>query len=391
MYNKKNILFLCSWFPNRTIPYNGNFIARHGEAAALINNVKALHVVDCPNIKTKFDIEHRTENGLESYVIYYKKVTSNIPVYKLILKLKRHFQGHLLGKKLIEQDGFKIDVVHLNVLIRAGFIALFFKYRFGLPYVVSENWTGFLPLKRTYEKSSWFFKFMHKWIANKASYLLPVSKDLEEAYKSHGFTSDVIIVPNVVDTVLFKSDQLFKNDQFTIVHVSNFKEDHKNMTGLLRTIHQLSKQRKDFKLKIVGDGDVAGLKAKAEVIGLDPSIYEIIGRSPIDIVAEHVKSSDLFILFSNWENLPCVVLEAFAAGLPVVSSDVGGTREHLTKDKGLLVEAKDETQFLSSIQYVLDNYDNYNNTEIAQYAEDHFSYINIGKAFDDVYNKVLNN
>ncbi len=38
---------------------------------------------------------------------------------------------------------------------------------------------------------------MHKWIANKASYLLPVSKDLEEAYKSHGFTSDVIIVPNV--------------------------------------------------------------------------------------------------------------------------------------------------------------------------------------------------
>jgi len=174
------------------------------------------------------------------------------------------------------------------------------------------------------------------------------------------------------------------------VHVSNFKEDHKNMTGLLRTIHQLSKQRKDFKLKIVGDGDVADLKAKAEVIGLDPSIYEIIGRSPIDIVAEHVKSSDLFILFSNWENLPCVVLEAFAAGLPVVSSDVGGTREHLTKDKGLLVEAKDETQFLSSIQYVLDNYDNYNKTEIAQYAEDHFSYINIGKAFDEVYNKILN-
>jgi len=82
------------------------------------------------------------------------------------------------------------------------------------------------------------------------------------------------------------------------------------------------------KLVFVGDGPLLpALKRGIAEHGLQDSV-QLIGWSP-DVWAI-MKASDLLVLASHWEGLPNVILEAQAAGLPVVASDVDGCRELIT-------------------------------------------------------------
>ena len=44
-------------------------------------------------------------------------------------------------------------------------------------------------------------------------------------------------------------------------------------------------------------------------------------------VAEIMNQADIFALISNWEGLPCTIIEAMCGGIPVIASDVGGVKE----------------------------------------------------------------
>ena len=94
-------------------------------------------------------------------------------------------------------------------------------------------------------------------------------------------------------------------------------------------------------------------------------------------------------MFSNYENLPVVILESYACGVPVISTRVGGIHEHLHTGLGKLVEKQNEEQFLDELRSFLDNPDIYNKLEIRDYAVNHFSKEVIGKSLAKVYNEVI--
>jgi glycosyltransferase involved in cell wall biosynthesis len=72
-------------------------------------------------------------------------------------------------------------------------------------------------------------------------------------------------------------------------------------------------------------------------------------------IPECLAASDVFVLSSNWEGNPLAVMEAMAAGLPVISTAVGGVPELVESgEHGLLVPPGDRRAFTDAMQTLLD-------------------------------------
>jgi glycosyltransferase involved in cell wall biosynthesis len=83
-------------------------------------------------------------------------------------------------------------------------------------------------------------------------------------------------------------------------------------------------------------------------------------------------------------------VEAFASGLPVISTDVGGIREHLDDNMGFLINKGDEKALLEKMNFMLDHYLDYDKTFLHDYAFKKFSYETIGHKFENIYKMILN-
>jgi glycosyltransferase involved in cell wall biosynthesis len=94
------------------------------------------------------------------------------------------------------------------------------------------------------------------------------------------------------------------------------------------------------RLLVLGDGPLrARLAAEVRALGLDDAV-ELAGE--VDDVRARLERADVFALSSRSEGMPLSVLEAMAAGLPVVASDVGGVHEVVVEgETGRLVAAGD--------------------------------------------------
>ncbi len=89
-------------------------------------------------------------------------------------------------------------------------------------------------------------------------------------------------------------------------------------------------------LTIAGDGELrAQLEQRAGELDLAGAV-RFVGAVPKQRVAALMREADLFVLSSHHENLPCVLLEAMASGLPSVATDVGGVAELLAPGTGVI-------------------------------------------------------
>lgn len=108
--------------------------------------------------------------------------------------------------------------------------------------------------------------------------------------------------------------------------------------------------RKDLRLLVVGDGPERGrLESLAGRLNIRDRVL-FLGNLPRERVAGCLQAADAFVLPSLYEGLPHVILEAFAAGVPVVATAVGGTVEVVDPgSNGLLVPAGDPDAFSAAL------------------------------------------
>jgi len=102
-------------------------------------------------------------------------------------------------------------------------------------------------------------------------------------------------------------------------------------------------------------------------------------------VAAIMKKGNAFVLFSRYENQPCVIIEALCSGLPVISTEVGGINEIIDENNGVLLEMQDEVALLQAMIDVYNNYKTYNRASIAKNAALKFSYAAVGEAISTIY------
>ena len=105
---------------------------------------------------------------------------------------------------------------------------------------------------------------------------------------------------------------------------------------LLEIIAKLKKERQDFKVVVVGDGNLLfKMKEKAQKLGLSE---EIVFLGNIVNTAEVYRISDVTINCSLKEGLALTSYESLSMGVPVISSDVGGQKELVNNDVGKIVK-----------------------------------------------------
>jgi glycosyltransferase involved in cell wall biosynthesis len=123
---------------------------------------------------------------------------------------------------------------------------------------------------------------------------------------------------------------------------------------LLTLVRALGRLRSRFAALIVGDGpDRPRVEEEIDRLGLD---REVVLAGDSGDVAELLARSDVFVLSSTSEGLPISILEAMAAGLPVVASSVGGVPEAVADgETGLLVPPRDPVRLAAALERLLDD------------------------------------
>ncbi len=96
------------------------------------------------------------------------------------------------------------------------------------------------------------------------------------------------------------------------------------------------------------------------------------------------------VLPSVKETFGSVLIEAMAAGKPVLATKCGGPDEFVIKDVGILVEKKSEEALEKGLIYIIENYEKFNSYNIRKYAVENYSYEAIGNQLIDLYNSILN-
>lgn len=124
----------------------------------------------------------------------------------------------------------------------------------------------------------------------------------------------------------------------------------KGVEGLLRILADLP----GIRLVVIGDGPMrTALEGLAESRRVADRVL-FLGDAPRDHVPGYLRQAELFVLNSTYEGLPHTVLEAMAAGIPVIATDVGGTGELVTDGTtGRLVPPGDEAALRRAIQKTL--------------------------------------
>ena len=364
---------MCGWYPSNVLPKNGDFIMRHAKTVSAMHTVSVLHIISKPRI-SKTEIEVEKDNDLHTYIAYIKP--SKNPFFKL-------YRFWFAYQALLKEIG-DFDLVHLNKLYPFGLFALHLKKCKYIPYIISEHWTGY-HLKE--QKSlPWLEKVLSKKITANASFVCPVSNDLKKYMLKSGLLGTYEIVPNVVDTVFFKPSDTI-NNVFTITHISSLLDKHKNISGMLRVAKQLEDSIDSFQWNFIGGTEDP---FKNLIKNLDFKKNQVCFIDHIDHkkVPDFLNASDVFILFSNYENLPCVILEAFSCGTPVIATNVGGIKEFFPKDFGFLIEQNNEDQLL---QKLIEMHNNpiTKSEKMHQFAIDNFSSEKIYNSFSKLYFKAI--
>ncbi len=289
----------------------------------------------------------------------------------------------------------KPDLLHAHLPL-AGVAARLVGADLGVPVVYTEHnvFRGYHPLTQLAARATWRLQRT----------VIAVSAEVARSLPTGMNDPTVVVVPNGVPVERFQSASqhrtavraaLGMHDGDVVVMTVAVFRSAKRLERLVATAATIEASAPASKLRfvLVGDGPL-GPEIRADACRVDPRRLVLTGARTD--VADLLAAADIFLLTSDREGLPVAVLEAMAAGLPVVATSVGGIPEVIDSTCGVLVDPElDETalpQLLSSTLRVLEgNPDRRRALSAAakQRVQQRFGIQRMADAIHDVYRQAL--
>lgn len=381
---KTKVLFLSAWYPHRYDAMEGLFVQKHALAANLYSDVCVLFLYADKHI-SHFEIVKQKKQQLTEIYVYYP--FSTIGIFRKLTKLVNYLRAFRKGYTVVKREWGKPDVTHANILTRTGVLAYILHHKEHIPYVITEHWTRYLDTNYSY--TGFLRKKVTEYVVKQAKYILPVSQSLKDAMISNGlYNANYQIIDNVVDDFFYKNQNKISRSKKRILHVSCFAERQKNIKGILHAIKRVSNERNDFEVIIVGTGiDYESVVEEARNLNVLDTIVHFVGEQTPQQVSDWMHQSDFFVLFSNYETFATVIPEALASGIPVISSEVGIAPAIITSKNGKIVPIGDGNALYTEINWMLDNYTNFNESEIRESAKP-FSFEKTGETLQLIYKQM---
>jgi glycosyltransferase involved in cell wall biosynthesis len=171
--------------------------------------------------------------------------------------------------------------------------------------------------------------------------------------------------------------------------IARMNARYKNHAGFLRIAAEINKRLPEAEFLLVGDGPLRPeLEQQAVALGLGDRAIFLGDRRDIGAV---LASMDVAVLTSDSESLSNVILEAMAAGLPVVAYNVGGNVELVNEERGALVAAGHEGEFATAILRLLSdaNLRGEMGANARRFAEENFSVNQVVRRYGELYETLL--
>lgn len=378
------VLWLVSWYPDPYEPANGDFVQRHAKAVATLLPLDVIHVVQVgKDIKTSNRCLYHNENNLREWVYSFSFTRWGVGwIDRVFYHIRFCNFYHTLLLEYAAKNG-KPDLIHLHVPMKAGIITREIAALWKIPYIVTEHSSLYDPVAiDNFGNRSFFFRYYTRKIFQDAVRITCVSSAIGNRIGKMLNDRKVEIIHNVVDTSLFNY-QHPPFAGFKWLHVSSM-QPMKNVAAILKAFQLLYTIRQDWKLELIGPMENLPVKWLIDTGLTDHIIFK--GEMSHSEVAKKMKESSAVVLFSKYENFPCVISEALCCGLPVVSSDVGGIGEALNKNNGILVESENIFSLTAALSYVMANYGRYDRNLIAREAALKYGVAVIARQFIDLYN-----
>jgi glycosyltransferase involved in cell wall biosynthesis len=225
---------------------------------------------------------------------------------RIAYNLKYFLEYRRLLQKYFTENGYP-RLLHVHVPMKAGKLALWAKRKWGIPYIISEQASTYIESAPDYfEKRSRYYQNSVRKIFKGAVAVTNVSKRVAGIIEKKMGIDPVHVIHNTVEGELFFHFPPMEK-KFRFIHVSTMNEQ-KNITGLLDTFKILSTRRKDWELRLVGPVS-RELQNRLETLKNDFDL-SYSGEIPYRQVAHEMQQASAFVLFSNHENFPCVIVEA---------------------------------------------------------------------------------
>jgi glycosyltransferase involved in cell wall biosynthesis len=258
------------------------------------------------------------------------------------------WQAYRRLQKYIKQH--KIDTAYAT-LDNANIVARMAKlFCPGLFVVIRESGMA--------DRKSWKIKLSDIVLNSIVNKVIAVSSHVKKSLKDYQgiYARRMVVLPNGVEAFSNQKELSLKftegKKSFDILNVGSMKNSNKGQGNLIKILHQLKQKHSDLDIRLILIGDGKLRKDFQDLVDKYNLKRQVVFTGMLDKVElnKYYSTANVFILNSDNEGCPNVVLEAMSFGLPVISTKVGGTTE-MIKDgqSGYLVNSRDHDTIKKSI------------------------------------------
>ena len=281
---------------------------------------------------------------------------AGVRVYNLRMRHKLDLRAAFSLRRLLLQE--QPEILHTH-LVHADLLGRVVGRWCGVPVIVTT-----LHMLEDI-RCRWFFKTLDRWASRLNNALIAVSEEVKRSCVrvERLDSSRIHVIPNAIEKMgPFDSTERQSRRQrlhlpkeaWLVGVVSRLEEPRKGHRVLLEAMSRLVPRWPHLHCVLIGDGlGRQSLEAYTQALGLQRNVTFL--GTQHDIGA-WLSALDLFVLPSLHEGSPIALLEAMAAGCPIIATRVGGVPEMLPdQEAGLLVSAGDANALAPAMERLLTN------------------------------------